>query len=104
MRIPLSKPIWVAGRQVSELELREQVTAGDIWDLTPPVDASGQYVLPTFGAVLSVAARLAGLPEEVIRALPVGDAQALYGAALPLVLAGHPGGSAAPESSSSTAA
>ena len=104
MKIALSKPLLVAGEEVKELQLRDEATCGDIWDVTPPISAAGTFAPPSFGDVLRVAARLAGVPEDVIRGLPARDAQAIYGAVLPLVFGGRADGSAPPGSSSSTAA
>jgi hypothetical protein len=109
MKIPLQRPLLIAGKSESSLDIREDVTAGDIWDFRLParVDASGkaQFEMPETGEVLKVAARLAGIPEETIKRLTVADAMEVYLRVLPLCTAGFPlAGSAASASSSSTAA
>lgn len=107
MKIPLTTPLRLLGREISSLDLRDDVTAGDIWDLTPPVGVSGEFKAPSFGTVLAVAARLTRdpqLPEDAIRGLSAEDARGVYAAVLPLLFAGRPDGNGQFANSSSTAA
>ena len=103
MRIQLTKPLLLAGERVAALELREDVTAGDIWDFVLPFGADGRFSgPPPMGDVLKVAARLADLPEDAMRRLSAGDAREVYVRTLPLCLGSLAAGSAASGNSSST--
>lgn len=95
MIIRLTTPITAHGATVAELTIPDEPTMGQLWD-APEVTISkgGNMLLPRFGAVLELAARLAGVPPSAMKALSRTDGQAVYAAVLPFVLPGQQDGSA----------
>ena len=90
VKVPLSTPIEAHGETIRELEFREP-RLGDLRGVNLTVSQAGL----TFdaGAVLDLAAKLAGVPPSAIDKLGLKDLEAVAGAVLPL-LDGLPGMSA----------
>lgn len=99
MRIPLSKPIWVAGKEVRELELREP-TWGDLADVSWTLGPNGLSLRT--GDLQLVAARLAGMHVDVIAALTPADGAAIWGYLTPFLFGSTPTPPSPPRSSSSS--
>lgn len=71
----LSRPITWAGEEIAELKL-QRPTAAQLWKFPLPTSKGSSMEM---GAVLEIAAKCAGLPDDAIRLLDGADALELAG-------------------------
>lgn len=79
-KIKLSTPLKVKGKDITEVELTRQVTAGDFIDVDLPGRGSSELDARLLELVT-------GIPYEDIRRLSIADFQALRGEMADLSLA-----------------
>lgn len=74
MKVKLSRPIQAHGEEVQELTFRE-LRAGDLRGVRMSIGPDGLSL--EMGAILDVAARLAGVPPSSLDQLPLPDLVAI---------------------------